>query len=404
MKIAVDAGINDGNGPDAMTKTYNLVAKFMQGSGFHRELVKATRGPLKEAMIYTDVIPVLNRFQAEMGDSSNRLDIPSCIYSVCKEGEFALVMEDIRSLGYVNNDKHKGLNHNQMLIAADRLAMLHAVSFSYNKCHDFKTKFPAFKYGIPKQMGLFITVFFDLCVKTLKKINYNDSLQEKLQRIRPILRHKIMSLLVAGKHQIECLCHVDYWNNNLMFKSETNDGITDPDSIMLVDWGSTAWHNPVLDILYLIYTSTTLDYRKKYREEILKRYHDEFTAITNRLGAPASSWTFEAFKEECQKARIYGAVMGMMVNLITLANLSEKKQRHESRASSSTLSWRISCRLGKIMSPIFFSKFSEPLICASVKKWIGPLFDEVGRGENEILNRRFFDILNEANEDGIFDT
>ncbi|XP_063600116.1 uncharacterized protein LOC134776333 [Penaeus indicus] len=386
-----------------MTKTYNLVAKFMLGNGFHRELVKATRGPLKEVITYTDVIPVLNRFLAEIGDASNRVDIPSCIYGVCKEGEFALVMQDIRPLGYVNNDKHKGLNHNQMLIAVDRLAMLHAVSFSYNKRHDFKTKFPAFKYGIPRQMGIFITVFFDLCVKILKKMNYNDSLQEKMHRNRPILRHKIMSLLSAENNPIGCLCHVDYWNNNFMFKSETHDGITDPDSIMLLDWGSTAWHNPVLDILYLIYTSTTLDYRKKYREEILKRYHAEFTAITNRLGAPAPFWVFEAFMEDCQKARIYGAAMGMIVNLITLAKHSEKEQRYESRVSSSALSWRISCRLGKIMSPIFFSKVTEPLICASVKKWMGPLFDELGRGENEILNRRFFDILNEANEDGVFD-
>lgn len=125
-----------------------------------------------------------------------------------------------------------------------------------------------------------------------------------------------MSLLFAKTHRVECLCHVDYWNN-FMFKAEKQNEITDPNSIILVDWGSTAWHNPVLDILYLLYTSTTLAYRKKHREEILRHYHAKFTAMTNSLGTSALFWTFEAFTEECQKARICATVMGMQVNLIT---------------------------------------------------------------------------------------
>lgn len=125
--------------------------------------------------------------------------------------------------------------------------------------------------------------------------------------------------------------------------------------------------------------------------------------MTNSLGTSALFWTFEAFTEECQKARIYATVMGMLVNLITLAKFSEKKQRHESRVNSSTLSRRISCCLGR-MSPLLLSKFGEPFICASFKKWTGPLFDGVSRRDNEILNTRIFDLLNEANEDGVFDT
>ncbi|ROT79095.1 hypothetical protein C7M84_002194 [Penaeus vannamei] len=322
LKIVVETQVSHGDQEEHTAKTYNLLAKFMQGNGFIREMGKTTNAPLKEIMIYSDVIPALNQFQSERGDGSNQVDIPGFVHGVCVE----------------------------------------------------------------------------------EKVKYNEKTLEKLRTNRAAVKRRIKSLLLPQNQKIKCLCHGDYWNNNFMFRSDRADGLSDPDAIMLVDWGNTQWYTPVLDLQYLIHTSTQLDFRREHREEILQHYHSVFTAVTTKLGAPVPSWTFNVFKEECQKARIFGVVMGMTVNLITLSKQNQTGPLVQTKpVNSSSLGWRISCRLGKIMAPLFLSKMMQPLTRAFLSKWMEPNFNELTTGKNEILNQRFYDLLVEADADGVFD-
>lgn len=406
LKIVVETQVSHGDQEEHTAKTYNLLAKFMQGNGFIREMGKTTNAPLKEIMIYSDVIPALNQFQSERGDGSNQVDIPGFVHGVCVEGEYVLVMEDIRLSGYMNNNKTKGLSYKQILMATEKLATVHAVSYAYNKFHDFTNKFPPFRYLeiVPRQFPLFVMTFYDLCIKHLEKVKYNEKTLEKLRTNRAAVKRRIKSLLLPQNQKIKCLCHGDYWNNNFMFRSDRADGLSDPDAIMLVDWGNTQWYTPVLDLQYLIHTSTQLDFRREHREEILQHYHSVFTTVTTKLGAPVPSWTFNVFKEECQKARIFGVVMGMTVNLITLSKQNQTGPLVQTKpVNSSSLGWRISCRLGKIMAPLFLSKMMQPLTRAFLSKWMEPNFNELTTGKNEILNQRFYDLLVEADADGVFD-
>ncbi|XP_047485112.1 uncharacterized protein LOC125036511 [Penaeus chinensis] len=406
VKILVETKVSISNHAEHTTKTFNLLAKFMHGNGFLREIGKATNGPLREVMIYNEVIPALNQFQSERGDGSNQVDIPGFVHGRCVEGEFVLVMEDIRLSGYVNNDKSKGLSHKQILMAVEKLATVHAVSYAYNKVHDFTHKFPPFIYQerAPYQFTFFIMTIYDLCVNHLVKEKYNEKLLKKLLANRADVKQRVTSLLLPQNQKIKCLCHGDYWNNNFMFRSDKPDGLSDPDAIMLVDWGNTQWYTPVLDLQYLIHTSTGLDFRRKHREEILQHYHSTFTAITTKLGAPVPSWTFDVFKEECQKARIFGVVMGMTVSLITLSKENQTMPLVITKpVNSSSLGWKIICRLGKILAPLFHSKMMQPLGRSFITKWLGPILSELTTGKNEIMNERFYDLLTEADEDGIFD-
>ncbi|XP_042856576.1 uncharacterized protein LOC122243152 [Penaeus japonicus] len=406
VKILVEARVSNGDQAGHISKTYNLLAKFLQGNAFFREVAKKMNGPIREVMIYRDVMPALNQFQSERGDGNNKVDIPGFVHGVCVEGEFVLVMEDIRLSGYENNDKIKGLNHKQILLATEKLATVHAVSFAYNKIHDFTQKFPQFIYlnKVPRQLTNFIMIFYDQCIKHLTMIKYNDSIVEKLRTNRAHFKQQILSLLLPENQQIKCLCHGDYWNNNFMFKSTTAEGLSEPDAIMLVDWGNPQWYTPILDLQYLIHTSTLLDFRKKHREEVMQHYHSTFTEITTKLGAPAPFWTYEVFKEECQRARIYGTMMGMTVNMITLAKHSETNPLVPTTAvDSSSVGWKVGRRLGTVMAPFFLSKIMEPFGRSFFLKFLEPLFSELSAGKNEVLNTRFYDLLNEANEDGVFD-
>lgn len=57
------------------------------------------QGPLRELLIYSDIIAELNEFQAKMTGDKYRINIPGFVYGICTDDEYALVMEDLRPAG-----------------------------------------------------------------------------------------------------------------------------------------------------------------------------------------------------------------------------------------------------------------------------------------------------------------
>jgi len=77
------------------------------------------------------------------------------------------------------------------------------------------------------------------------------------------------------------LTHGDYWLNNLMFKfNESNES----EDVQMLDFQSSAWGTPSLDLHYFLISSVRDDIKVGYYDEFIEHYHDEFVKSLNKLG------------------------------------------------------------------------------------------------------------------------
>ncbi|KAK4313911.1 hypothetical protein Pmani_014773 [Petrolisthes manimaculis] len=77
------------------TKEYNLFMKFLRGNYFSRQMGNQMQGPLRELLIFSDIITELNEFQAQMTGDKYRINIPGFVHGICTTDEYVLVMQDL---------------------------------------------------------------------------------------------------------------------------------------------------------------------------------------------------------------------------------------------------------------------------------------------------------------------
>ncbi|KAK4322364.1 hypothetical protein Pmani_006878 [Petrolisthes manimaculis] len=300
-----------------------------------------------------------------------------------------------------------------ILMATDRLARLHAVSYSFYKSHDFFHKYPSFTIDErwTNMMKLFLSSLTDCFIKAaeFKKEEYK-MLFSTLESNKDALTEKLGDMPTNPKKlKIPCLAHGDYWTNNMMFQYD-NDVSTDqmfpPHNIMMIDWGNTMFRDPLLDLQYLIYTSTTLSLRKQHLEEILHHYHSTFTTTTNDLGVRVNNWDFQDFMEDWNNTRYFGCIMGALNNILTLSKAGGKYQKQRGSISSNKFKAKIEIKLSKLLIGPMTKLFLHPSMQkVAVDMMLKPFKKIIMELEScdEKTQSRVFDLFNEAWQQGVFD-
>lgn len=74
--------------------------------------------------------------------------------------------------------------------------------------------------------------------------------------------------------------HGDMWLNNLMFKYDETEKIVQ--NIRFIDFQTSRYSNPVLDLMYFIFTCTTRELRGRNYNIYLKTYHESLSDLLLR--------------------------------------------------------------------------------------------------------------------------
>lgn len=225
-----------------------------------------------------------------------------------------------------------------------------------------------------------------------------ESLQKKMDEIHT----------EPEKLKIPCLAHGDCWTNNMMFQyHDASMSEAPPKDMMLIDWGNTMFRDPLLDLQYLIYTSTTLTLRKHHLDEILLHYHTTFIAATTDLGFTVDKWKFQDLMEDWMRTRLLGCMFGVTLTILTLSKSGKSLNKKKGTIPSNKFRAKIEIGISKIliapMMKLFLHPSVEKLAISAMMKQFRELFLEVVSSNNESLQSRVFDLLNEAFEDGVFD-
>nr|XP_045584421.1 uncharacterized protein LOC123746727 isoform X4 [Procambarus clarkii] len=403
VKLEVEAMVTGDN--ITTPAHYSLVAKFLSGEAFVREKVKYVNGHLREFLIFSQIISELNAFQAKLAGNKYRIDIPAFVYGRSSDDAHVVIMEDLRPLGYETVDKRDGLDLQHALMAVDRLARLHAVSYAYDKTHDFINNFPIPKLteNYPNMMTSLMTIVLENCIKIVENKD-NKNLTEKIKASKENLLTLYESQMKNQDVQnIICLCHEDFWTNNMMFKhgDRTPDGQRTIEGMMLIDWEAARWHNPVLDLQFMVHSSTTPALRKVHLEELLQQYYSIFTAATNAMGAEIANWNYQHFKKEWRSAGPFGILSGLSLSLLSLSKTSESIA-DTSAAPSATMaivkSWA-----AKLLVPVLLQPQLQFVTRFVMRQTVTPMMLEILNGSNERLTTRLYELLMEANDNGVFD-
>ena len=296
-------------------------------------------------------------------------------------------------------DKRRGLSLLQLKTAVRNLAHLHAVSYAYNHTHDFMAKYPRFSPHplMNSLMGIFIQVILEGIMDIFLKDREDEfpGMLKTLVSNKDKLVSKVVDILsVSGKEQILCLCHGDYWTNNFMFKYDEEGVVED---FVMIDWGNVGWRNPIIDLLYVIHTSTLHDLRRDHLREVQELYHDTFTSAAANMGAALPHWRFEDFLREYQESSLIGTVFGILVTMITLSG-DGKKLSHGSLSSTGLVSW-LKVKLAKVMMSLPNSWMIK-MGYLSTKKEFKHLFEELSSMNNPEMTTRVTNLLTEAYQNG----
>ncbi|XP_047481258.1 uncharacterized protein LOC125033632 [Penaeus chinensis] len=401
--VDITAELSSGPG-DAQEKTYHLAAKFLHVDPIAAELNRRFQSHIKELRMYAEVVHELNAFLAAGVPEESQICIPKMIYGKENGSEYVLVMENIKAAGYMTNDKRKGLDVDHVKRSVEEIAKVHAVSYAYNKSHNFLEKFPCYQFKA-KYLNIipaFLKFSLKNCVACLNTVKGKEELAQKVGKAHPILSKKFHALFDDFGN--ECLCHGDFWNCNIMFKYQQHDDGQEQtlEGIKLIDWGNSSWHNPMIDLQYLLHTSTTLELRKTHIDDILQKYHTVFTSLTTKLGAPLPHYSYSAFREDWERTAIYGFILGNITIQGTLSTTySTTKSQGPSILDHGALTPirlvvnSIKTGMAKLIGPIILGKF--------VGIMLKPIQREILSGTNEVLNARLLDVLCEADEKGLFD-
>lgn len=127
---------------------------------------------------------------------------------------------------------------------------------------------------------------------------------------------RLMNLVKPGLTSFSCLCHGDPRLNNI-FVDRENAG-----NVRFIDFQLTRYCSPLTDLQYILNIGATGDFRKKYRDDVLQSYFQEFKRIINSFPgikllpskeAEVRGWTLEKLKEEYDQMTMYGLLISIVL-------------------------------------------------------------------------------------------
>ncbi|CAL8069689.1 unnamed protein product [Orchesella dallaii] len=352
----------------------------------------ARQGYLNKSNIFHNELSFYTIWAKELADFQTRVvglpkenvvlpAFPPCIggkavnYKNCEPEELTkvytpldnfIMMVDLRKTwGFTMADRRKGFDADHVKLAFTELATIHALSWAYRQRveSDLLKKFPFLKVPFEEedmQMWNNITESsIGVAVSTMDSVFGNDNPLSKSTKAFGEKVKTIIEFFIDQEEGTEnalwelhrdppnnlvdesvdekswrIISHGDSWCNNMLFKH--NGATKKAERIMLVDFQLTREACPTADLVYLIYTSTSLEYRKAHLDEVLQLYHDRFNEICSLMEVDTlPDFNMTSLKRRFHRSKLMGylmAIIGLPIMLIEKGdeiNLEEVDQSME---------------------------------------------------------------------------
>ncbi|KAJ6649181.1 hypothetical protein Bhyg_04415, partial [Pseudolycoriella hygida] len=259
---------------------------------------------LREISVFKYVIPLAEELLKRVGDDTKFS--ARCYEANCDE--YYLIFEDLIPLGYKNAERKNGLNMDKFRSTLSLLAKWHATTAVLMQTHN---------HIMRPFDDMFTTAMYESLVKTIIKktsqfltecVTGYDELARKLNILSDEMFHQIKKADERIPSEFSCLSHCDLWSNNIMF----NDFLPFPMNALLIDFQMVHSGSPVLDICYLIFSSSETSMRETEFDYLLHYYHDQLSSVLNKLEYINRIPTLDDLQNEMLRRGAYGVPLGIL--------------------------------------------------------------------------------------------
>ena len=195
------------------------------------------------------------RFYTDLADDLS-IVVPDCLYGAVSDDStsFTLVLEDLAPAK--QGDQIEGAGDDQILLAVENLAGLHAPRWDDPTLADIGWLQSSGGEAVA-YVEMFTPIFID---------RYKDRLSERARRVFEAFGAR-SAAWVEREPSVHTLVHGDYRLDNLMFAS-TSGGAP----VSAVDWQTIGLGCGLRDVAYLLGNSSEPDDRRRHEPEALERY------------------------------------------------------------------------------------------------------------------------------------
>ncbi|XP_068081390.1 uncharacterized protein [Anabrus simplex] len=296
----------------------DLIVKCLPMGEFMQTMMTESGTFKREIFTFYRVLPGMYKLVKEM-TPQNAAPV-SCLSYHCPQPN-ALVLEDLRPLGYKMANRRTQLDLEHCKVALRTLARFHGMSVAlYKEDPSYIEEYKETTFSEETRDAARNVMYFpikDLSEVVLKWPGY-ERFSEKLRNLSNTCIDKMIELLKPRPGTLRVLNHGDIWTNNILFKySETTGEVID---CRLVDFQLCRFASPALDLQFFFYTTPQSEVRLKHYDDMLRVYHETLCDTLKSLGCEEDLISFQELQAEMEYNRLNGLIASCGILVIILAD------------------------------------------------------------------------------------
>lgn len=237
--------------------------------------------------------------------------VPKTYY---QKENFVIVMEYLKIDGFDVMNKKTLLSYDSVLLVLQTLAKLHASSIIYEEketarlgrtyrlSEDYEEIFEEVVYGEKGREEVESSI--KGLLSEIDLFEYPETLGsgKKFRDVARDVCFKALELLKASNRTRNVLCHGDLWSTNFLLKCEREK----PCACKLVDFQQSRYLPPAVDVLCLLYLTTSREFREQHMYELIGIYYTILEKLLARYNVDVKSIvSLGDFLESCETYKAF---------------------------------------------------------------------------------------------------
>jgi len=244
-----------------------------------------------------------------------------------------LVMENVKLRGYVMFDKMRILPLDHFLLAITNLAHFHGRWLAYRwlgaegKLGERAWSADQFQQALNTQKRVPKFVYKKLMagthqtVKRILQLEQREEMKDRVDKFFKVTVHQQLDKMMGNViSPIDTCCHGDFWSNNIMFKYDSDEKVTDT---ILVDFQLINYGHPAYDVLYMLYISTDLEFRNAHMTECLDTYWNTLSTYLDQFKPKDVTYDKSDFLTDIKEYKTVAFVLAttLLPNVLSMSQL-----------------------------------------------------------------------------------
>ena len=244
-----------------------------------------------------------------------------------------LVMENVKLRGYVMFDKMRILPLDHFLLAITNLAHFHGRWLAYRwlgaegKLGERAWSGDQFQQAlntqkrVPKFVWKKLMAGTHQTVKRILQLEQREEMKDRVDKFFKVTVHQQLDKMMGNViSPIDTCCHGDVWSNNIMFKYDSDEKVTDT---ILVDFQLINYGHPAYDVLYMLYISTDLEFRNAHMTECLDTYWNTLSTYLDQFKPKDVTYDKSDFLTDIKEYKTVAFVLAttLLPNVLSMSQL-----------------------------------------------------------------------------------